>query len=369
MKITFPHMGNTYIAVKAMFEDFGLEVVVPPKCSKRTLELGTKYSPESICLPLKINIGNYIESIEKGADTILITGSCGPCRFGFYPVIEREILKDLGYDVDIIVFDPPDGNYKELINNITRAVNTKNPIKMLKSFNRGRIILKEVDKLFEFSNKIRAYAVNSYEVDEIMQRFSEDVLKVKGVIETRKLIRRTFEELEKVEIDNTKRPLRIGIVGEIYTVIEPYVNLDIERKLGHMGVWVDKFLTTSRWVEHNLKPSFLGLSEEKKAWEAAKPYIRTLVGGHGRETVGSAIMYAEKGYDGVIQLLPFSCMPEIVAETILKTVRKDYDIPILTLIVDELTGETGYVTRLEAFVDLLKRRREERNFERVLFRS
>lgn len=369
MKITFPHMGNIYIAVKAMLEDLGLEVIVPPKCSKRTLELGTKYSPETICLPLKINIGNYIESIEKGADTILITGSCGPCRFGFYSVIEKEILKDLGYDVDIIVFDPPDGNYKELINSITKAVNTKNPIKILKSFNRGRIILKEVDKLFELSNKKRAYAVNSYEVDKIMHKFNEDVMKVKGITETKKLIKRTFKEIKEIEVDNTKTPLKVGIVGEIYTVIEPYVNLDIERKLGHMGVLVDKFLTPTRWVEHNLTLGHIGLSEERKAWKAAKPYISTLVGGHGRETVGSTIMYAEKGYDGIIQLLPFTCMPEIVAETILKTVGKDYDIPILTLIVDELTGEAGYVTRLEAFVDLLKRRREEKNFERILSRS
>src|SRR6056297_3741773 len=98
MKVTFPHMGNTYIGAKVVAEELGKEVIPPPKISKKTLEIGTKHSPESICLPLKINIGNYIESIDNGADTILITGSCGPCRFGFYPTIEKEILKDLDYD-------------------------------------------------------------------------------------------------------------------------------------------------------------------------------------------------------------------------------------------------------------------------------
>lgn len=91
----------------------------------------------------------------------------------------------------------------------------------------------------------------------------------------------------------------------------------------------------------------------------AKPYLKTLVGGHGRETVGSAIYYRNMGFDGVIQLLPLNCMPEIVAKSILNTVSKDLDFPIMTLILDEMTGEAGYLTRLEAFVDLLKRRKEE----------
>ena len=60
MKITFPHMGSVYIGGKAILEDLNQEVITPPRCSKKTLDIGTKYSPESICLPLKINIGNYI---------------------------------------------------------------------------------------------------------------------------------------------------------------------------------------------------------------------------------------------------------------------------------------------------------------------
>ena len=53
-----------------------------------------------MCLPFKVFIGNYLESIEKGADTIIITGSCGPCRFGFYSLLQEDILRDLGYDID-----------------------------------------------------------------------------------------------------------------------------------------------------------------------------------------------------------------------------------------------------------------------------
>ncbi len=368
MKITFPHLGNTFIGVKVLMEDLGNEVVLPPKCSKRTLEIGTKHSPETICLPLKINIGNYIESIEKGADTIIITGSCGPCRFGFYSIIEREILKDLGYDVEMIVFDPPDGEPMKLIRRIMKAANTKNPYKIIRSIVRGGKVLQLADELTDISNRIRARAVNSYQVDTIMDKFEKRVREVYGVKETIKLLKNTRKELESLEIDNKKQPLKIAIVGEIYTIIEPFANLYIEKKLGHMGVEVNKSLTTSQWIKHHLIPGPFGSKEEKEKWKAAKPYLSTLVGGHGRETVGSSIIYAENNYDGIIQILPLTCMPEIVAESILPTIQRDYDIPIMTLIVDEMTGEAGYLTRLEAFVDLLQKRRED-NYERILSRS
>ncbi len=81
MKVTFPHMGNAWIVIQTLFESLNVEVVVPPINSKRTLQLGTRLSPESACLPLKLNLGNYIEAVNEGADTIVITGGVGPCRF------------------------------------------------------------------------------------------------------------------------------------------------------------------------------------------------------------------------------------------------------------------------------------------------
>jgi predicted nucleotide-binding protein (sugar kinase/HSP70/actin superfamily) len=62
--------------------------------------------------------------------------------------------------------------------------------------------------------------------------------------------------------------------------------------------------------------------------------------------------------DGIIHVFPFTCMPELVAQTILMKVQKDLDIPILTLILDEHTAPGGVETRLEAFIDLLERRRK-----------
>ncbi len=369
MILTFPHLGNVYIAGKAFLEELGQEVVPPPPCSRRTLEIGTKYSPETICLPFKINIGNYIESIEKGADTILITGSCGPCRFGYYSVLEESILRDLGYDVDFIVFDPLREGLGQLKHGISKALNIKSLNNLIKAGKDGWNLIKRTDYLTQLSNVKRAYALDSYQVDRIMNEYYIEIEYTIGVENMINLLNRTEEKLNAVKIDEGKDPIKIGIIGEIYTIIEPFVNMEIERKLGHMGVLVEKSLTPTKWVNHHVSNFPFGSKEENEKYRLAKPYLSTLVGGHGRETIGSAIYYALHGFDGVIQLLPLNCMPEIVAKSILPRVQKDYNIPIMTLVLDEMTGESGYLTRLEAFVDLLSKKKEEDKGGKLLYGS
>ena len=360
MKITFPHMGNIYIAGKAFFEELGQEVVPPPRCNRRTLELGTKYSPETMCLPLKIMIGNFIESIEKGADTILITGSCGPCRFGYYSVLEDYILKDLGYDVEFIVYDPIWEGWKPLKENLLKTFKVSKTRDLISAGKLGWELIKKADYITELSNKKRAYAIHGSDVDYIMDKYYKSVDKTIGAKQMINLMDSVIGDLNKVKIKKNYEPIKIAIIGEIYTVIEPFVNLEIERKLGNMGVLVEKSLTPTKWVEHHVAKFPFGSKEENEKYKLAMPYLKTLVGGHGRETVGSAIYYADKGFDGAIQLLPLNCMPEIVAKSILGNVSKDFDFPIMTLVLDEMTGEAGFITRLEAFVDLLERRKEEK---------
>lgn len=129
--------------------------------------------------------------------------------------------------------------------------------------------------------------------------------------------------------------------------------------MGYLGVEVDRSVYLSEWINNHL---FGGLLKDgrsrKKVCAAAHPYLRHFVGGHGQETIGSTVLYAEDGVDGLVQIFPFTCMPEIVAESILPCVSSDLGIPSLTLIMDEHSGEAGIQTRLEAFVDLLEKKKE-----------
>ena len=85
--------------------------------------------------------------------------------------------------------------------------------------------------------------------------------------------------------------------------------------------------------------------------------MKRAIGGECIETIGDTVYAAKHGVDGVIHIMPFSCMPEIVSQNILSKVSKEENIPVLSLVLDEQTGKAGYITRVEAFIDLIKRRK------------
>ena len=85
--------------------------------------------------------------------------------------------------------------------------------------------------------------------------------------------------------------------------------------------------------------------------------MKRAIGGECIETIGDTVFAARNGIDGIIHIMPFSCMPEIVAQNILPKVSKQEDIPVLELVLDEQTGKAGNITRIEAFIDLVKRRK------------
>jgi hypothetical protein len=96
MKVTFPHLGSMHIFCKAIAETAGIPYLVPPETSRKTLTLGVLHSNECICLPFKIILGNFIEALQMGADTIVMVGSGPPCRLGLYDLVQKVILEDMG---------------------------------------------------------------------------------------------------------------------------------------------------------------------------------------------------------------------------------------------------------------------------------
>ncbi len=363
MRLTYPHMGEAYIAVKSLLDDVGVESVIPSFTTNSTLRLGSDISPETICLPYKIMLGNYINSIKAGADTILITGSCGPCRFGYYGPLQKQALEEAGYkDVDIIILDPPREDYRKFFESI-RKIAGGSRTNIIAAFINAYKVCCEIDNLNELLYYTRPRAVNKAEVRATMHEFKSNVMNAKGTAEMLELINETKNRLKKISIDRSYKPVKIGIIGEIYTVIEPFTNLNIEEKLGELGVEVHRSLTVKDWARNTIILPITGRKGYKLEKRLSKPYLPTLIGGHSQECIGHAIHYAKLGYDGLVQIYPMTCMPEIVSRAILPQVEKDYGIPIMYLIVDEQTGEAGFQTRLEAFVDYISRIRSSRASE------
>jgi len=75
--------------------------------------------------------------------------------------------------------------------------------------------------------------------------------------------------------------------------------------------------------------------------------------------VGETLKAAQEGMDGVIHVYPFTCTPEIVARGIMHKIAAERNLPLVCFSMDEQSGEAGFQTRLEAFVDILTRKDKE----------
>jgi predicted nucleotide-binding protein (sugar kinase/HSP70/actin superfamily) len=164
--------------------------------------------------------------------------------------------------------------------------------------------------------------------------------------------------LQEMEQDHSRIPFKVAIVGELYTVMDPHINRGVEQKLGELGVEVTRTSWFSTHILRSVRKNKADRASERvRFFEASKTYLGYDVGAECNISIGEAILRSEEGYDGVVHLMPFACMPETTASGILTKVGKDRNIPILTLILDEQEIEGRIQTLLEAFVEMLEWKR------------
>ncbi|HAA25135.1 MAG TPA: 2-hydroxyglutaryl-CoA dehydratase [Ruminiclostridium sp.] len=359
MRITIPHLGNVYLAVKILFDSLGLDYVIPPLNSRDALYLGSKYSPEEICLPFKLMVGNYIAGVENGADTVLLVGSCGPCRFGEYPELQIRIMKQLGYNVDFIVMDPVQSiGLNELFKRIRKvgSASKKSALSKIGSVLLAFTAMRLIDEIEASAHAIAGYETSPGEAKKLLSSCKKEVFSCSDPVKAVNILNRYRDRFKTIPADYSKKPLKIAVMGEIYTVIEPFSNLYIEDILMDMRVSTSRRLTPTWWVKDMLLKTIRLNSRE--LLKASNEFLPLYIGGHARECIGEAVLAAKQQMDGAIQIFPMGCMPEIVSKSILPSITQKKKLPVLSLVVDEMTGEAGYRTRIEAFLDLLERRRE-----------
>ncbi|MHB0999799.1 MAG: acyl-CoA dehydratase activase-related protein [Armatimonadota bacterium] len=365
MVVGFPSMGYIDIAIRSMLQDCGTECIKTPAISKHTIELGSELAPEFVCFPLTATMGQMRELLDAGANTLFMVGGKGRCRLGWYAQVEEQLLRKAGYEFDMVILDSPVpfrthwGSFARSLKQITGDSSWP---KIIKAFKFAYRKLLALDHAEELCRRMRAYERNRGTADRLFDRF---VRRMDRAADTRTVDREThdFEEaIQSIEIENTD-PLKVRVVGEIWVVLERLVNQEMEKMLASQDtirVEVERDLSASQWFRQNVLSDPAVKAREEVIRHAASTYLSEQVGGHGQETVGETVLARQEGFDGVVHIFPFTCMPEIVAQNILVKVSEDLDIPILTYIVSEQTGEAGIQTRVEAFLDILEERRRWR---------
>ncbi len=369
LKVAFPHMGTISIAWAAGLKKIGVEPYIPPYTSKRTLSYGTKNSPEAICLPYKLILGNFIEAIEGGADYVAMITSPGICRLGEYGNNIYTTLKDLGYKANYIELSLYDG-IKGLYNFLKEISGKNDPILIMRAINITARKIFAIDDLNKALSYYRAREIHYGDAEKNYKKALKIIDKADSTRELGKAYDKALKEIEKTEIDENIEVLHVDITGEIFLVNDEFSNQNIERELGRMGVETRRSLTVGSFLKDAIIPKAFQNKEThlQRAERMAKPYLMRDIGGDALECISDVVFADKKGKDGIIHISPFTCMPEIMSQNIFPTMRIDHEIPILPLIMDEQTGRAGYITRLEAFVDLMRRKKrakENKNKTRV----
>lgn len=360
IKVAFPHMGTISIAWAAALRKIGLDAYVPPYTSKRTLSLGTKNSPEAICLPYKLILGNFIEAIEGGADYVAMITSPGICRLGEYGNNIKTTLQEMGYKANYIELSLYDG-FRGLYRFMKEISGKNNPVQIIRAINICIRKIFVIDELDTFLSYYRAREIRQGDAEKNYKKALQLIDAADKTSTLKKARQKAIDIIKSTKIDSNREVLHVDLTGEIFLVNDEFSNQNIEKELGRMGVETRRSLTVGSFLKDAIIPKAFrkGETHLERAERMAKPYLTRDIGGDSLECVSDVAYADERGIDGIIHISPFTCMPEIMTQNIFPSMREDCSIPILALIMDEQTGKAGYITRLEAFVDLMRRKKRK----------
>ena len=361
MLCSFPNMGHNWPIFKTLLECVDCEVILPDPTNREAIKIGVKYSPEFVCFPFKASLGDLKNALDKGADTLVMAIDCGPCRFGFYASVQERLLKEMGYDnFRLIPLDQADLLTFKWVKLLQKVGPTNQLAFAQKAIKAVQFFLKKakhVEDIQTAEGIFRAYERNQGDTTRVVKKLInqlDETNTLQGLRDFRNVIKNTFNNMD---VDKTRNPLRVGLSGEIHISLEPYVNLDLRRKLGEMGVLINQSLSVYDWVVHKFHLNY----HRKWLEHLAHPHVPMDIGGECVWVLGEYIDKAQAGFSGFIHSYPFTCMPEVTARTIItNSLQKKYDLPVLYFSFDEQSGQEGFRTRLEAFVDLMTGRRNKK---------
>lgn len=350
-KIAIPLMDNYEIpATYFLKQTLKCQIIKTPKITEKTIELGTKYSPEFICTPFKYTLGSLIEALDIGADTLIQAG--GGCRYGYYYKLQEEILKDLGYNFKFInLVSKGKADVRKILKGL-RMINPK--LSIVKTIYYLLITKKMVfymDKTedyirhnigFEKENKIETY------YSKMLNKFKT----TKGYLHLIYTYHKYKRKIKKVPLDKPKNRIKIGIIGELYTVMEPFSNYELEKILTKNHVDITRFTNVTYLL-------FKKKKKIKKYLKFAKEYVKYKMGADASDNIARTKYLCENGYDAIIHIKSTFCTPEIGAMPVIEKICEKYKIPVLFLSFDSQTNKVGLNTRIEALLDMIEMRKKD----------
>lgn len=299
----FPFWNN-------FFSHLGYQVVLSDKVSEELLNRGVKHSISEICVPMKVYIGQVLNLLDKGVDLIYIP---------------RFISIKKG-----IFFCPKFLGLTDMVVNSLTGVKDKILTHHIKT---------NSDDISDYSNyrKLQTkLGVSKKELKQALKNGQEAWQQFRAL---HKKGYTSDQILEDRDLSQQDGDLTIGVLAYVYNIYDKYINMNLLEKLREMNVKIITFeMLEEKEIEKELskfsKPVF---------WEFSNMLL-----GAGYHFFNSPEI------DGIIHVTAFGCGPDSIIGPFLEIDAEKHNKPFMTLRIDEQTGESHLLTRIEAFVDLLR---------------
>jgi predicted nucleotide-binding protein (sugar kinase/HSP70/actin superfamily) len=374
-----------------------VDAAVLKESDEETLYYGRKYTSGKECYPCILTTGDMVKALKKkdldpDRTAFFMPSGNGPCRFGQYNRFHRMVLDEMGFDhVPIYSPNQDDGIYEDLDmvgNQFSRQ---------------GWKAVVGIDLLTKILHEVRPYEKIQGETDRV---YAEELAAFTAVIESGNggipgCLRGALSRFRSIDRHDVTKPI-VGIVGEFYVRSNRFSNGNLVRKVEEFGgqawlapvsEWVSylTYLTGHRkgvetmrftdrlrhmlveYVQHkeersmeNIFQEYLQYGEEpdvKDIISKGNLYVDESFTGEAILSVGKAVDFIDKGVSGIINAIPFTCMPGTIAGALLRLVQKKYDIPVITIAYDG-QGLTNITTRLEAFMYQVREEAKRKNVVR-----
>ena len=303
---------------ETFFEELGAETVVSPPTNKDVFTDGNACAVAETCLPVKIFFGHAISLADR-------------CDYLFIPAIRSMGRK--AYNCSKFLGLP----------DMTRAIVPACPpiLDPEIDLNKGRHDLHQaiydVGRHFTSNRaKIKKASEDAWKANITYRNKMSDekITPVQALGNTLK------ENLAPASL-NPDQALRIAVIGHPYVTYDDYINHRLVDRVQAMGALV---FTPEMAPQKDLDIAMMKL--------IGKPHWSFEV-----DIIGSGEYYLQEGVDGIISLAVFGCGPDSMMINIVRHRARQMQVPLLHLSLDEHASEGGLLTRLEAFIDMVRRRK------------
>jgi predicted nucleotide-binding protein (sugar kinase/HSP70/actin superfamily) len=390
--IYIPPMCDHTRTLAAALRSFGLEAEALPPSDQRTIELGRGQTSGKECYPLILTVGDFLRLAESPGfrpdkAALFMPSSNGPCRFGQYSRYLSLIFRRLGLpQTEVLALDQTGGMYRHL----DGAGGKASAGSLSRALWRA---LASVDLLQKALWRSRPREKSPGAADAVyeeslsaLERAFESGGGAKEALRALRGAREAFGGI--IDQESPPRP-RVGVVGEIYVRNNSFANEDIIRRLEALGAEAE-LPPFVEWIFYtgfvnNMRARRAGdlkkrlstrltlmvqdyeLGRLEKAFHgffpqgAKDPPVSEVVRlggalldpafqGEGVLSLGKGLEFSRRGSRGLVNIMPFTCMPGMVVGSLSGRLRElAGGMPLLSLAFDG-QSQTNTQARLEAFM-------------------